>query len=254
MNRWFVSAASALGLVKFWITPFISVSGSVPSKRVLRKRLEPFTASGLPICVQIIGNAPDPFAECAERLLELGFRRVNLNFACPSPTVLKSRSGSKMLENPELLERCVSAVKSVLPGNVSLSVKLRAGFKTDRTEDVVKASCSGGAEWIIFHFRTGKEMYSEVPGREERISRAVRAAGTVPVYGNGDLRSRAEAELLMRETGCAGAVAARGFLRNPAIFLDRFPGDAQAGFVSAMRKLGAPESTLRKFRRLGGTV
>ena len=89
----FVRAANLLKLTDLWLTPFLSVTGSVPSPSVLRKRLLPYTESGLPVIVQLIGRDPDALTECAVSLEQSGIRAVNLNLACPSPTVTAHGAG-----------------------------------------------------------------------------------------------------------------------------------------------------------------
>ena len=101
MTPAFVRAANLLKLTDLWLTPFISVTGSVPSAPVLRRRLEPYTESGLPLIVQLVGRTPDSLAECAVSLERLGIRAINLNLACPSPTVTSHGAGGALLRSPE---------------------------------------------------------------------------------------------------------------------------------------------------------
>ena len=60
MNPWMIRVCGRLGLVPHWITPFFSVTGgSVPSRRIIRKRLAPFLETGIPATVQILGKDPE---------------------------------------------------------------------------------------------------------------------------------------------------------------------------------------------------
>ena len=109
-----------------------------------------------------------------------------------------------------------------------MSVKLRAGWDSpDRINEIVRAVCDAGADWIVFHCRTASEMYRPVEASERvrRIACAVEAAGSVPVFVNGDISSCADAAELVRLTGCAGVAVGRGFLSDPWLVRRILSGD-----------------------------
>lgn len=218
MTPWFIKVCGKFDLVEHWITPFFSVTGgAVPSKRIIRKRLQPFLETGKTITAQILGKDPDNILKCAENMLETGLvSGINLNFSCPSPTVTGNGSGAAMLAYPDLVEKIIAEVRKNLPEKFPLSTKLRAGIVVPALEDAVKASVNGGADLIIFHYRTKEEMYIPVPDGWNRIRRAVETANKIPVYGNGDIKTPDDAEKMIRETGCRGVAAARAFFFRSA--------------------------------------
>ena len=69
---------------------------------------------------------------------------------------------------------------------------------------------------ITVHGRTRKQMYTGFSNHE--AIRAVKEVSTVPVIGNGDIRSGADAKKMMEDTGCDGVMLARGALGNPWIY------------------------------------
>lgn len=250
MTPAFVRAANLLKLNDLWLTPFISVTGSVPSSAVLRKRLEPYREAGIPLMVQIIGREPEPLAECAVSLERLGIRAVNLNLACPSPTVTSHGAGGALLRTPDRVREIVRTVRSALKPETSLSVKLRTGY--DKPEIPVLLDAVDGAELIILHFRTVSENYRPVTGGLKRLAEAVRLS-KVPVFGNGDIASPEDAHRMTEKTGCAGIALARMFLKNPGL-----PNQIRSGaehamsvyeMLDAMRNAGSPEGPLREFAR-----
>ena len=182
----FVRAANLLKLTDLWLTPFLSVTGSVPSPSVLRKRLLPYTESGLPVIVQLIGRDPDALTECAVSLEQSGIRAVNLNLACPSPTVTAHGAGGALLRDPERVRAIVRTVRNALKSTTSLSVKLRTGYSNVDLARLIGAV--EGAEFILLHHRTVQENYRSVPDGWKRLSEAVRLS-PVPVFGNGDIAS-----------------------------------------------------------------
>ena len=254
MSPWFIRTCGRLRLVDHWITPFFSVTGgAVPSKRIIRKRLAPYLETGIPITAQILGKDPFNVVKCASHLVQTGLvAGINLNFSCPSTTVTGNGAGAVLLEHLERVETIIREVRKELPKNVPLSVKLRSGVSKPTPQDVVKAAVSGGADLIIFHYRTKDEMYHPVKNGWERIRQAVEAAERVPMTGNGDICSVSDAERMLAETGCRNVALARAFLGSPALVhrINGKPDVREIDLAEEMRRENAPESTIRAIGRL----
>ena len=230
MTRAFLQAAARLDLIPLWFTPFFSTGGvSVPKRAAILRKLVPYRVRpDLPVVFQLIGHDARSLAATAAGFAEYGVHGVNLNFACPSKTVTASGNGAYLLRSPETLSELTRAVRDAVPRDVSVSVKLRAGWDSpESVREIVRAVCDAGADWIVFHYRTAAEAYRPVDASERvrRIACAVEAAGPVPVFGNGDIASRADAESLVRSTGCAGVAAGRGFLSDPWLMRRILSGD-----------------------------
>ena len=254
MSPWFIRACGKSRLVDHWITPFFSVTGgAVPSKRIIRKRLTPYLETGIPITAQVLGKDPCNVVKCAVHLVQTGLvAGINLNFSCPSTTVTGNGAGAALLDSLQTVEEIIAEVRKELPSTVPLSVKLRSGVTSPKTDDVVKAAVNGGAGVIIFHYRTKDELYHPVENGWERITQAVKAAGTVPLIGNGDIRSVADADRMISETGCYSIALARAFLGSPNL-IHQINGkmvDQNVDLAEEMRKENAPESTIRAIGRL----
>ena len=254
MSPWFIRACGKSRLVDHWITPFFSVTGgAVPSKRIIRKRLTPYLETGIPITAQVLGKDPCNVVKCAVHLVQTGLvAGINLNFSCPSTTVTGNGAGAALLDSLQTVEEIIAEVRKELPSTVPLSVKLRSGVTSPKTDDVVKAAVNGGAGVIIFHYRTKDELYHPVENGWERITQAVKAAGTVPLIGNGDIRSVADADRMISETGCHSIALARAFLGSPNL-IHKINGkmvDQNVDLAEEMRKENAPESTIRAIGRL----
>jgi tRNA-dihydrouridine synthase B len=112
-----------------------------------------------------------------------------------------------------ILEGMVSAVK------VPVTIKMRTGFDEGddgRFLEVAKIASACGVGAITVHGRTRKQMYTGFSNHD--AIRAVKAVATVPVIGNGDIRSGADAKKMIEDTGCDGVMLARGALGNPWIY------------------------------------
>ena len=230
MTRTFLQAAARLDLIPLWFTPFFSTGGvSVPKRAAILRKLAPYRVRpDLPLVFQLIGHDARSLAATAAGFGEYGVHGINLNFACPSKTVTASGNGAYLLRSPETLSELTRAVVEAVPEGISVSVKLRAGWDSpDPIRETIRAVCDAGADWIVFHYRTAAEAYRPVDASERvrRIACAVEVAGSVPVFGNGDIVSSADAESLVRSTGCAGVAVGRGFLSDPWLVRRILSGD-----------------------------
>lgn len=220
MTPVFCRAAMELGMVRTWMTPFVPVNrGGVPARSIFRKHLAPYLRNnpGYPVIVQLLGHDPGSLAEAGRCLRGLGVRAVNLNFACPSPTVLSSGNGGACLKDPVLMAEICTAVAEAVP-DVSLSVKLRTGWESSsETGTLFKALQNTGISLLICHFRTVREAYAPVPAAEAltRLARAVDSAEGLPLFGNGDILTPEHAFLMRKKTCCAGVAVGRGMLQDP---------------------------------------
>ena len=122
-----------------------------------------------------------------------------------------------MLKQPALIREILKSMREAVP-ELCVSVKLRSGFRSaDELPDILAAVREGGAHWLIHHFRTTAEMYSEIP-RPEALRRFRQARGLLPdiaYFANGDIVSVSDAESCRRECSCNGIAVGRGILKNP---------------------------------------
>ena len=182
-------------------------------------------ADELPMAVQIFGCDPDFMAEAA-RMLEandyLGCigevppSAIDINMGCPVRKVTGNGEGSALLKNPKLAGEIVRAVVGAV--SLPVTVKIRAGWDAEsiNAPEVAKIVEDAGASMICVHARTREQMYE--PGVDRSVIAAVKQAVSVPVLGNGDIYTAADALSMMAETGCDGVMIARGAMGNPWIF------------------------------------
>lgn len=204
-----------LELNDYWMTPFIRISNSTLKTTALEKFINPFSMSGLPVIVQVMGRDTELVLATVEQLKNLDIAGINLNFACPSRKVMRKGNGGKFLLEPENMAALLSKIRQQLP-NRSLSVKLRSGYNSAaEMEQIIPACISADIDFIVMHYRTVAELYQPVSDSIKRLRRAVELAGTVPLIGSGDIFTPADAEQMRQKTGVAGVIAARGLLHDP---------------------------------------
>lgn len=166
--------------------------------------------------LQLFGREPQFMSAAAERLSGRGFDFIDINMGCPAPKIVSNGEGSALMKEPELAERIVAAV--VKATSLPVTVKMRAGWDSEHISavELAKRAEQAGAAAITVHGRTRDQMYS---GRADRdIIARVKAAVSIPVIGNGDVRSAEDYFAMKRETGCDAVAIGRGAQGNPWLF------------------------------------
>ena len=166
--------------------------------------------------LQLFGREPELMAEAALELADAGFEFFDLNFGCPAPKITGNGEGSALMREPERIGRIVRAMTDAV--RVPVTVKIRAGWDAESVNavEVARICEQAGAAAIAVHGRTRMQQYS---GRADwSVIRAVKKSVGVPVLGNGDVRSGADAVRMLEETGCDAVLVARSAHGNPWIF------------------------------------
>ncbi|GAA4264947.1 tRNA dihydrouridine synthase DusB [Frondihabitans peucedani] len=182
--------------------------------------------------IQLYGVEPNTVAEAVTMLVaEDRADHIDLNFGCPVAKVTRRGGGAalpwKLGLFREIVERAVRAA-----GDIPLTVKMRKGIDSDHLTylEAGKAAEGAGVASIALHARTASEYYS---GQADwsAIATLKETITGVPVLGNGDIWSAADALRMVDETGCDGVVVGRGCLGRPWLF-----GDLAAAFRGEVAK------------------
>lgn len=196
-----------------------------PKVRSVSGQLASVMADELPMAVQIFGSEPDFMAEAARMIeaneyigcvSEVPPSAIDINMGCPVRKVTGNGEGSALLKNPRLIGEIVTAVVKAV--KLPVTVKIRAGWDKDsiNAPEVARIIEASGASLLTVHARTREQMYE--PGVDRSVITAVKQAVSIPVLGNGDIYTAADALSMMAETGCDGVMIARGAMGNPWIF------------------------------------
>jgi nifR3 family TIM-barrel protein len=171
-----------------------------------------------PVAVQMFGNEPGIMAKVCEDHFNSNddICLIDINMGCPAPKIVKNGEGSALMKSPELAAQIVREVKkaSIKP----VTVKFRKGFCEGKINAVefAKHMEEAGADAIAVHGRTREQMYD---GKADwDIIRQVKEAVSIPVIGNGDVKSPEDAKRLIEISNCDGIMIARGSQGNPWIF------------------------------------
>ena len=170
-----------------------------------------------PIVQQIFGSDKESFVVAAKYIYEnIRPDIIDINMGCPVPKVaVRAQAGSALLKNPEKIYEIVKAVVDAVP--IPVTVKIRSGWdhKNINAVEVAKIVEKAGASAICVHPRTRSQGYSGLA--DWSIIKAVKDNVSIPVIGNGDVKTPEDAKRMLDETNCDAVMIGRGVLGNPWI-------------------------------------
>ena len=172
-----------------------------------------------PLAMQLLGGDPDVLAEAARRLEAAGADAVDLNMGCPVQKIVAKGQGAALMRDPLGAALIFRAMRKAI--DVPLTIKIRGGWdeRTVNAVEIARIAESEGVAGITVHPRTRSQQYT---GRAPwDVIASVVDAVRVPVIGNGDVRSVADARAMISATGCAGVMIGRGALGRPWVFAGR---------------------------------
>jgi tRNA-dihydrouridine synthase B len=201
-----------------------------------------------PIAMQLLGSDPELLAEAARRLEAGGADAVELNMGCPVAKIVAKGQGAALMRDAAGAAAIFRLMRKAI--RVPLTIKIRGGWddRSVNAVEIARLAESEGVDAITVHPRTRSQQFT---GRAPwEIIAAVVVAVRLPVTGNGDVRSRTDAEAMRRATGCADVMIGRAALGAPWVFSPAPPTRAEQARV-IRRHCQLIEALLPERRALG---
>jgi nifR3 family TIM-barrel protein len=198
------------------MTEFTSADGLSRMRESKRRRYLTFYDDEHPIGAQLFGSNAETLAEAARIVQDTGFDTVDLNLGCPAKRVVGCNGGSGLLRDlPRIGEIFRSVRKAV---TIPFTVKFRLGWNDTQIVcvELARMAESEGLNAVALHARTREQAYTG-QARWEWIA-AIKQAVSVPVIGNGDIRTPEDAATMVAQTGCDAVMIGRAAPANPWIF------------------------------------
>ncbi|WP_376779570.1 tRNA dihydrouridine synthase DusB [Gleimia hominis] len=174
--------------------------------------------------VQLYGTDPHVLEQATRILVQNAWAdHIDLNFGCPVPKVTRKGGGAALPWKLDLFTDIVRAVRAGVKQvgrDVPVTVKLRIGIDSEHTtfRDAAQIAQDTGVAAVALHGRTQQQHYS---GEADWDAIAeLKSLLSIPVFGNGDVFSGADAQKMLDHTGVDAIVVGRGAQGRPWIFHD----------------------------------
>ena len=197
------------------VSEMISSEGLVRSNHKTINMLR-FRPDESPISIQLFGKNPEVLSRACKIVADTGVDMIDLNFGCPAKKIVNKCGGAALLKELKLTESLfAAAVKAV---DIPVTVKYRSGWDRggDNYLEVGKLAEGCGVAMLTLHPRTkadafkGKADWSKIKMLKETVS--------IPVIGNGDIKSPQDALDMRDQTGCDLVMVGRAAIGAPWIF------------------------------------
>lgn len=178
-----------------------------------------FTPDERPIVFQIFDDDEGRLVEAALRLQQRRPDGIDINMGCSARCVSGRGAGAGLLRDPAKVGRIMARLSSAL--EVPVGAKIRLGWDdgSRNYRIVARAVADNGGAWLAVHGRTRAQGYS---GEADWDAIAdVKSSVRIPVFGNGDIRTPAEAARRLAQSGCEAVLIGRAAMGHPWIFQGR---------------------------------
>jgi len=214
-DTYYRSLIKELGGAGLVVSEFISAEG-LTRNNVRSTQMLAFNENERPVAIQIYGGDPDRMDDAAAIVEEQGVDIVDINMGCPVRKIVNNGAGSALLKDFDRAARVVEKIRQRV--KIPVTVKVRKGWESDDVIPLLKRFEDMGVAAIAIHGRTRNEAYTGAS--DWNYIADVKSELRIPVFGNGDVKTAADAIRMFEQTKVDGVMIGRAALHNPFIFRD----------------------------------
>ena len=203
-------------MIRFFDKETLIATEMVSSKALMYKpdqSLMKLSADEHPVGIQLFGHEVDVMAKAAMLAEAQGADFIDINMGCPAPKITKGKDGAALMREPDLAVKIAEAVINAV--KIPVTVKMRLGWDECEKNAPGLAKCLEDIGVCAFtvHGRTREQGYTG--SADWNAIREVKKIVSVPVFGNGDVKTPFDAQKLLEITGCDGVAIARATMGEP---------------------------------------
>jgi len=196
-------------------TEFVNATGVVQAFKHMKKRLT-FDPAERPVVFQLYGDDPDELVLAAQRVRELGPDIIDINLGCPARKVAHRGAGVGMMRTPLKVARLFRRLSRVM--DIPVTAKMRLGWDDCRSYLLIARIVEeNGGSLVAVHGRTKEDAYGGTADWDA-IAEVRAAVRSIPVIGNGDVKTPADIDRMKAHTGVDAVMIGRAAIGNPWIF------------------------------------
>lgn len=198
------------------MTEFVNVEGLLRGCRNAKRKIR-LSPDDTLTAIQIYGADPERLAEAARVAEEARPFFIDVNCGCWVPKIAGRGAGAGWLRDPEAMVAMAKMVVSSV--SLPVTVKTRIGLGPEShmpIVDLARRLEDAGVSAITIHCRTAQMGHSGAA--DWSWAAKARAAVSIPVIVNGDVRSAEDAKRAIEETGCEGVMIGRRAIEHPWVF------------------------------------
>jgi nifR3 family TIM-barrel protein len=197
------------------VTEMLSSEGLIRGAKKTAELLKSHP-SERPLCAQIFGANPDSMAGAAQMVEGQDADTLDINLGCSVRKIVRQGAGVALMREPERLKKILKAVCKAV--SIPVTIKIRSGWNPsgDQALSIARMAQDIGIDAITIHPRTALQGFS---GKADwSLIARLKEALSIPVVGNGDVRTPEDALRMQQETGCDAVMIGRAAIGNPWIF------------------------------------
>ncbi len=186
------------------------------------KRHLDFSPQEHPLALQLGGSDPEALAKCAELANQWSYDEINLNIGCPSDRVQSGKFGACLMAEPELVAKCIVAMKNVT--DIPVTIKSRIGIDEHDNDaflsQFMQVVHNAGCRIFIVHARIAvlaglspKQNREIPPLNYDRVARMKETFQDSLIVLNGGINSLEQAQHLLQIFD--GVMLGREIYHNP---------------------------------------